>query len=511
MIRFALFTAFLFSCGGNQSPESSPATVETLDATEITDVSAICKGKITSHGSGAIVKYGIETDNGKGEIKKHQATSISNDLFSVSLTELSPSQKYNYSAYVDDGAVHYGQAKNFTTLEPPEEPIYTVTINTSRITGKSASVSFSSTSQIKEWGFYYNKDEVTDNNKGKKISSTTGSITIGELKQSTLYVIWPFVVNTKGKTVYLEKQSFTTAAIYYNPVINADAPDPSVIRAQDGKFYFYHTGVGIYRSDNLVNWAYMGSAFSSAGKPNWEPGGGVWAPDVNYINGKYVMYYSLSVWGGEQTCGIGIATADKPDGPFTDRGKLFRSNEIGVQNSIDPCYVEDGGKKYLFWGSFRGIYAIELSDDGLALKTDAAKQQVAGTWYEGVLIHKRGGYYYMFASGGSCCEGFNSTYVTVVGRSSNLFGPYVNKSGGKMLDNKHEYLIRGNAYFKGTGHNSEIITDDNGSDWIFYHAYKVGGNANARTGMMDKVTWENDWPAVKNGVPSSESDTPVFH
>jgi arabinan endo-1,5-alpha-L-arabinosidase len=46
-------------------------------------------------------------------------------------------------------------------------------------------------------------------------------------------------------------------------------------------------------------------------------------------------------------------------------------NEIGVQNSIDPFYIEDDGKKYLFWGSFRGIYAIELNDDGLSLKPDA--------------------------------------------------------------------------------------------------------------------------------------------
>ena len=82
----------------------------------------------------------------------------------------------------------------------------------------------------------------------------------------------------------------------------------------------------------------------------------------------------MSVWGGELTCGIGCATADKPEGPFTDHGKMFRSNEINVQNSIDPFYIDDGGKKYLFWGSFRGIYAIELSDDGLSLKDGATPQ-----------------------------------------------------------------------------------------------------------------------------------------
>lgn len=64
----------------------------------------------------------------------------------------------------------------------------------------------------------------------------------------------------------------------------------------------------------------------------------------------------MSSWGGGETCGIGVAISDTPQGPFTDLGKLFRSNEIGVHNSIDPFYIEDNGKKYLFWGSWWGIW-----------------------------------------------------------------------------------------------------------------------------------------------------------
>jgi DNA-binding response OmpR family regulator len=76
------------------------------------------------------------------------------------------------------------------------------------------------------------------------------------------------------------------------------------------------------------------------------PNGNIWAPDINMIGDKYVMYYSKSAWGGEWECGIGVATATKPQGPFTDEGKLFISSEIGVQNSIDPFYIEeeDGSK-----------------------------------------------------------------------------------------------------------------------------------------------------------------------
>ena len=194
---------------------------------------------------------------------------------------------------------------------------------------------------------------------------------------------------------------------YTNPVINKSLPDPTIIKAQDGYFYLYATvntrNTPIYRSKNLVDWTFSRTAFTDATRPTFEPKGCLLAPDIEYINGQYVLYYSMSVWGGEWTCGIWVAVASKPEGPFTDKGMLFRSNEIGVQNSIDQFYIEENGHKYLFWGSFRGIYATELSEDGLSLKNGAEKKQIAGTAFEGTYIYKKDGYYYLFASVGTCC------------------------------------------------------------------------------------------------------------
>ena len=294
--------------------------------------------------------------------------------------------------------------------------------------------------------------------------------------------------------------------VYRNPVINYSLPDPTVIKADDGYFYLYATedirNLPIHRSKNLVDWEYVGTAFTERTRPTFEEGGGLWAPDINKIGDKYVLYYSMSRWGGEWTCGIGCATADKPEGPFTDHGKMFRSNEINVQNCIDPFYIEDGGKKYLFWGSFSGIYGAELSEDGLSLKEGAPLQQVAGTAYEGTYIHKKDGHYYFFASIGTCCEGLNSTYTTVVGRSENLFGPYVDKNGGRMLDNKHEVLIHKNNSFVGAGHNSEIVSDNAGNDWFFYHAVSTK-QPDGRVLMMDKIEWKDGWPSVEGSSPST--------
>lgn len=293
---------------------------------------------------------------------------------------------------------------------------------------------------------------------------------------------------------------------YTNPVVAGSLPDPTIIKADDGYFYLYatedHPNIPIMKSKNLVRWEYVGTVFTLDNRPNFEPQGGLWAPDINYINGKYVLYYSMSVWGGEETCGIGVAVSDSPSGPFEDKGKLFRSNEINVTNSIDPFYIEENGKKYLFWGSFRGIYATELSDDGLSLKDISQKQQIAGTAFEGTYIHKRGNYFYLFASMGSCCSGINSTYKLVVGRSETLFGDYVNKEGKSMKTNNWSLVIGPNSNFVGNGHCSEIVQDSEGKDWILYHGVDVS-KPDGRMLLLDEIKWDEDgWPYVEGASPS---------
>jgi arabinan endo-1,5-alpha-L-arabinosidase len=302
--------------------------------------------------------------------------------------------------------------------------------------------------------------------------------------------------------------------VYYNPVINRSLPDPTVIKAEDGSFYLYTTedirNTPIYRSVNLTDWEFKGTAFTDETRPDFETNGGLWAPDINYINGQYVLYYSMSVWGGEWTCGIGVATSDKPEGPFTDQGKLFGSDEIDVQNSIDPFYIEENGKKFLFWGSFRGIYGIELNNDGLKIKEGTEKKKIAGTAFEGTYIHKKGDDYYLFASIGSCCEGVNSTYQLVVGRSGSLFGPYADKSGKNMLENGYTLVIDKNPRFVGNGHCSEIVQDDAGNDWILYHGVDVN-NPRGRVLLLDRIRWDEEkWPYIEKGTPSISAPKPVF-
>lgn len=220
--------------------------------------------------------------------------------------------------------------------------------------------------------------------------------------------------------------------VYCNPVLAKSTPDPTVIQAPDGMFYLYATedihNIPIYKSPDLVNWTFVGTLSPMRSRPDFRTqsrfvGAGYQSHrweirailcDVPLGRRTYLRYRM-------RRCRLAGRT-------FTDQGKLFRSNEIGVQNSIDPFYIEENGEKYLFWGSFRGIYYIELSEDGLHIRPGAKPTQIAGTAYEAVYVHKKGKYYYLFASIGSCCQGEKSTYTTVVGRSESLFGPYMDKT-----------------------------------------------------------------------------------
>lgn len=299
---------------------------------------------------------------------------------------------------------------------------------------------------------------------------------------------------------------------FANPVVNRDAPDPTVIRAEDGSYYMYSTqrdgNLPIYKSADMISWEYLGGAFRRGEVPKFVPKAGIWAPDISRVGDKYVLYFSMSTWGGEWACGIGRAVSDRPEGPFENAKFLFDSKLIGVQNSIDPMLFQEDGRCFLVWGSFHGIYLAELTEDGLELDDIHNIHRIAGSAYEGSYIHYRKGYYYLFASVGACCEGLKSTYKTVVGRSKSLYGPYVDREGRKMLDNCHEVLLEGCENVKGPGHNSQIVKDDKGADWIFYHGYDVKEPRAGRKMYLGRVIWDREgWPVIGDDRKTRMSDT----
>lgn len=332
--------------------------------------------------------------------------------------------------------------------------------------------------------------------------------------------------------------------IYKNPVYSATiTADPAILRAEDGTFYVYSTAtsedlIPILKSRDLVSWEYVGAAFET--KPDFIPNAYLWAPDVHLINGKYVMYYALSgTEDGNWDTGIGIAASESPVGPFTDFGKLFTAEEIGVCNSIDPMYYTEDGRNYLIWGSFEGgIYIIEMSEDGMSVKEGAEKVRLTSENYEAAYIYKKNGFYYLFAvprgtlpssypnpdiqeSSQVLRQSFpkrtttkayvQPSYRVVLGKSESLTGPYLNSWGQPMLENYHDYLIGPGPVFAGPGHNAEIVVDDAGTEWFIYHAYTLANEDLGRNLFIDPLYWEGEWPRIKNQYPSSVADAPVFY
>lgn len=319
---------------------------------------------------------------------------------------------------------------------------------------------------------------------------------------------------------------FKIGMTYTNPVITfSSAADPTVICTDEG-FYLYATQtnsywIPIYFSKDLVNWEFKRSAFRNATRPKPDvlpDGGAFWAPEIRYINGKYVLYFSWAKWGDGSKSYTAVATSDSPVGDFLNAKPLLITDDFG-SNCIDQFYYEEDGKKYMFVGSFNGIYVTELTDDGLSVKRGAdgkpvLKKQVCGRAFEGTNIYKKGKYYYLFASINNCCDGIDSRYKVVVGRSENLLGPYVNREGKDMMSNSWTLVLEGDGEtFFGPGHNSIIIPDDAGTDWMIYHSYvKENGAVGGRLGMLDRIVWSADgWPTIKKCVPSKGDLLPVFN
>lgn len=314
---------------------------------------------------------------------------------------------------------------------------------------------------------------------------------------------------------------------FMNPVFEPVLADPAIIRGDDGYFYAYGTedygnwagddrvGIPIVRSTNLVDWTYVGDVFSSYNKPTWGKfNAGVWAPDIIKIGNKYNYYYSLSIWDDENP-GIGLATADHPAGPFTDHGMILNTETSGVYNSIDSYTFVFEDRVWMVWGSFFGLYMVELNSDGTEVLNMDDKVWLGGlsqgrSAFEAPYIIEKNGSYFMFVSLGHCCLGLNSTYYVNVFKADSPLGPWYDKEGKSMLnqDSLGEPVIKGNEYVAGPGHNSVII-DDNGDYWIVYHAYDrqhtLGsyGSSPRRSLFIDKLIWDEEgFPLVENLEPT---------
>jgi hypothetical protein len=327
------------------------------------------------------------------------------------------------------------------------------------------------------------------------------------------------------------------AAGYSNPVTanySADFPDPSMIKGRDGWWYAYSTGgpyakdghdgdsYKIARSRDLTHWEKVGSVFNADNRPTWaDPTSGFWAPDIRYVGGKYVLYFTVhntTTTPDNWDYAIGAATAPTPAGPWTDSGAPVvaprPAADGGFQWTIDPAeFTDTDGTRYLYWGSYNGgIHAVRLTPDGL--RTVGAVTDVARDRFEGPYVVKHDGYYYLFGSSANCCAGATTGYAVFAGRSRSPLGPFVDRYGNDLNASRTGgtpvVASNGNRWV-GTGHSS-IVTDLSGQQWFAYHAvdrtdpYVTNSNGwLLRPMLLDRLDWIDGWPTVNAGTGPSES------
>jgi arabinan endo-1,5-alpha-L-arabinosidase len=311
-----------------------------------------------------------------------------------------------------------------------------------------------------------------------------------------------------------------TPASYANPVLDADFPDPTVIRAPDGTYYGYATqtqrdgkwiNIQLARSADLIHWQYVGEALPS--KPSWAATTqDFWAPHVERSGDRYIMYFSAKPDVSDERHGLclAVATANSPLGPFVDIGRPLQCGEGFV--NIDPMAFDDPvtGKRLLYWGSgFAPIKVQELGPDRISFAPASAPtdlvwpNSVKGQFpvlVEGAWVIRRGDYYYLFYSGDNCC-GAKANYAVMVARSRSATGPFetLEQATGKP----HSIILEKRGNWVAPGHNS-IVTDRSGQDWIVYHAVdarqprgKATDEVNTRRVMLiDRIAWVDGWPVI---------------
>jgi arabinan endo-1,5-alpha-L-arabinosidase len=320
-------------------------------------------------------------------------------------------------------------------------------------------------------------------------------------------------------------------ATYSNPVLDADFPDPAVLKAPDGFHYAYATqgggdgkilNVQVARSADLVEWKHLGDALPV--KPGWASRTqDFWAPHVSQHDGRYFLYYSAkpdaALTDPSRGLCLAVATASRPEGPFTDSGRPLQCGPGFV--NIDPMAFDDPatGKRLLYWGSgFGPIKVQELAPDRVSFAPGSTpvdlvhpvKSEDPNEYQrliEGAWLVRRQGWYYLFYSGDNCC-GPKAHYAVLVARSRSATGPFETLAAATGAPSSVILEQRGN--WVAPGHNS-IAEDARGDHWMLYHAVdarrprsKPTDEVNTRRVMLlDRIVWRDGWPRVEGGSPST--------
>jgi len=277
-----------------------------------------------------------------------------------------------------------------------------------------------------------------------------------------------------------------------NPVVTHKYTcDPAAMEYNDTLFIFTgEDAEGGLKFYNIKNWC----CFATTDMKNfveydiplyakdfeWNKGEFAYAGHVIGRNRKFYWYVSTN------TSGIGVAVADRPQGPYKDAlGKplLTNENSPGKRHSwrtIDPAaFIDDDGQAWLLWGN-GACWAVKLNEDmtsydmDYGVKTISIEGDMDFPFTEAPWVHKKDGLYFL-----SFAIGFPERIAYAV--SDKIDGPYTYKG----IINE----IAGNS---NTNHQS--IIEYKGKWYFIYHngGMQTKGGSYSRSMCIDKLEFDEN-------------------
>ncbi|KZV66221.1 glycoside hydrolase family 43 protein [Peniophora sp. CONT] len=305
-----------------------------------------------------------------------------------------------------------------------------------------------------------------------------------------------------------------------NPIAgssNIAVRDPAIWYNSDAKKYYVFSTDGnitTFTSTSLTGpWTNVGAALPHCSSINLSGSCTLWAPDVSFQDGQYVMYFASSFI-GTQNSAIGVATSPSMEpGSWTDHGAVITSKDGDLYNAIDANLINADGLKLSFGSWSEGMYQIDLSD-AQTPSSALPGSHLAGSGKrpaEGGFVYKPASsdfYYFFFSYGITPLGGATSRpaagteYRVLVGRSTTVEGPYVDENGQDLTINAIDpppgtVVLATHDNIYAPGGQSVFLDPVSNRDVIVYHYVPndaaVGGPSYLGINYLD---FSSGWPVL---------------
>ena len=297
------------------------------------------------------------------------------------------------------------------------------------------------------------------------------------------------------KRIAIAVISFTALALGSAVKAQTGSPfihDPSTVVECDGKYYTFGTGGGGLISED--GWVWNGGGV--------RPGGGV-APDAIKIGDRYMVVYALTdrgVGNGHRSRVYMMwnKTLDpaSPDFGYTEPIDIAGSDGFEDCDGIDPgLMLGPDGRLWLTYGTYFGYIRIVELDPATGLRMEGNEPVDIAISCEASVPVYHDGWYYLLATHGTCCDGANSTYNIIVGRSKSPTGPYYDNVGRDMVQGGGKLVLASENRRMGAGHFGRFIIEE-GVEKMSFHFEADLDLSGRSTLAIRPLLWRNGWPVA---------------